>query len=165
MILCKENPKASENRKKSGEARRGKALSEDRRLRMSEAVQRKVQDGTWHVSFSKSRTHDYNGIKLYGMWEVKYAQWLDANQIKWRRPTEKFAYEFEGKIRYYTPDFYLEDANLYVEVKGYKTPKDEAKWRDFPLTLKVIQGKDLVAMGLLRDDEVKDLRIGSSTAS
>lgn len=37
---------------------------------------------------------------------------------------------------------------MYVEVKGWKTSKDEAKWAAFPRTLIVLSGTDLQKLGL-----------------
>ena len=47
--------------------------------------------------------------------------------------------------RYYTPDFYLPDEDIYIEIKGYKTIKDEAKWSQFPIDkrLKVLFDKGI----------------------
>lgn len=119
------------------------------REKVRKTVMERVRNGTWHNSFSKSRTHIYKGIKLYGKWEVAYAMWLDDNDIEWRRPKESFVYEFGGSDHRYTPDFYLIQEGVYVEVKGYKTEKDEAKWSQFPLKLKVLMGEDLHEMGLI----------------
>jgi hypothetical protein len=160
--LCFQNPKRNQNldnRKKASTGRRGSPLSEEHKEKLSRRIQEKVQEGTWHLSFSKSRTHEYKGIKLHGMWEVKYAKFLDEQGIKWRRPTEKFKYSFEGKDSYYTPDFFLIEQNLYIEIKGYKVLRDEAKWSQFPLNLKVITGKDLIELGLLENKDVKDIPI------
>ena len=43
------------------------------------------------------------------------------------QPINHFSYEFKG-AREYFPDFYLPEHDAYVEVKGYKTDKDSAKW-------------------------------------
>lgn len=68
----------------------------------------------------------------------------------WQRCKESFGYEFENKKRKYTPDFYLPESNEYVEVKGYKTEKDLAKWSQFPPNkkLKVLMKEELLALGL-----------------
>lgn len=160
--FCDENPKKDQNLeriKKANENRRGTPLSEEHKEKLSHTIQKKVRDGAWHLSFSRSRTHDYNGIKLHGSWEVKYANFLDENKISWRRPTEKFKYTFEGKDSYYTPDFFLIEENVYIEIKGYKVSRDEAKWSQFPLKLKILTGKDLIELGLLGKEEVKDISI------
>jgi hypothetical protein len=105
-------------------------------IAVSKTVNQKVKDGSWHTSLAKNLHYNYNGIDLHGSWEFLYAKWLDENQIKWRRPKESFPYNFENKERKYTPDFYLIDSNEYIEIKGFKTLKDEAKWSQFPKNLK-----------------------------
>jgi hypothetical protein len=116
---------------------------------VSKTVNEKIKNDDWHVSFAHARIIEYKGIKFHGSWEVAFAKYLDENETKWRRPTEKFEYEFEGKKRYYTPDFYLIDEKKYIEIKGYPTDKDRAKWKFFPLDLQVIYGKELFALGLI----------------
>ena len=126
--------------------------------KISRTVSDKVKNGTWHYSFSRVRSHVFNSkfageVSLMGMWEYKYAEYLDANNINWRRPAEKFPYKFSGLKSgsgYYTPDFYLIDENVYIEVKGYETSKDRAKWEYFPKHLKhrVLRKKDLESLGI-----------------
>lgn len=118
--------------------------------RISKTINKKVADGTWHTSLARHMHIDYNGVDLHGTWELKYAQYLDANGIKWKRNTDSFQYEFNGKIRKYTPDFYLPDSDVYVEIKGYKTEKDDAKWKHFPShrTLIVLMREQLLSLGI-----------------
>lgn len=124
---------------------------------ISKTITKKIKNGTWHNSFSKSRTHEYNNQKFYGTWELNYAKWLDENKIKWRKVTETFQYEFEGKKRRYTPDFYLIDEQCYIEIKGYETDKDRAKWKQFPFKLKILKGKELKDLGIIKN--FKDLKL------
>lgn len=121
----------------------------ENRVKLSQTVSSKVKSGTWHVSLAKNMHIEYHGVDLHGMWELKYAQYLDAHEIKWLRPTIKFPYTFDGKLRHYTPDFYLVDEDLYIEIKGYKTDKDEAKWSQFPNKLQVYFEKDLIELGVI----------------
>lgn len=125
-----------------------KKLSES----ISKTVYKKIEDGTWHNSFSKSRTHEYNGMKFYGTWELKYAKYLDENFIKWIKNKDKFKYFFDNKNRTYTPDFYLFGSDCYIEIKGYETEKDRAKWNQFPKNKKlvVLKGKELFNMGIIK---------------
>lgn len=51
--------------------------------------------------------------------------------IKWNRNKNRFSYIYENKERFYTPDFYIESIDAYVEVKGYETEKDKSKWKQF----------------------------------
>jgi PAB1-binding protein PBP1 len=52
------------------------------------------------------------------------------------------------KNRKYTPDFYLTESDEYIEIKGYKTEKDKAKWSQFPKNKKLI---------VLTASELKDI--------
>ena len=58
------------------------------------------------------------------------------------RPNKGFNYTWNGN-RTYFPDFYLPSLNLYVEVKGYETERDTAKWSQFPKKLFVIKAKEI----------------------
>lgn len=160
-VFCPLNPKRNSTIEKVSIASSLRTQSDETKKRTSLTIRKKVENGEWHYSFSKSRTHEYNGVKFHGQWEVKYAKYLDENNIKWRRPTEKFQYEFEEKKRYYTPDFFLIDSNEYIEIKGYATDKDFAKWKKFPLTLSVITGEMLVDMGILQEKEIRRIKCKS----
>lgn len=124
-------------------------ISDDTRRRISHTVNKRIENGTWHVSLAKNMWKTYKGVKFHGTWEVEYAKWLDENNKPWRRPTESFQYEFQGKKRRYTPDFYLLNEQTYVEIKGYETEKDVAKWSQFPLKLKVLKEDELKKMGII----------------
>jgi hypothetical protein len=134
----------------------GKSKNNDKRLKklsdkLSKIVSEKVKNGTWHYSFSKVRTHEYNSktngvVKLMGSWELKFAKWLDENNINWKQNKDKFYYEFAELKQghgYYVPDFYLIDRNEYIEIKGYETEKDRAKWKWFPHKLTVLKREQL----------------------
>jgi hypothetical protein len=83
-----------------------------------------------------------DGIKLQGQWEVDFYLWAKEEGLNPRRPTEAFKYEWNGE-RWYHPDFYIESKDLYVEVKGYETDRDRAKWRDFPRKLRIIKEAEI----------------------
>ena len=97
---------------------------------------------TWYESKIAGR------VFLDSSWELEYAKYLDKNNIKWTRNLTKFSYIWEGINRYYIPDFYIEEHDFYVEVKGYKTEKDEGKWKYFPHKLKVLFLNELKDLGL-----------------
>lgn len=134
----------------------GKTKYTDQRLKksankLSKTICKKVKEGTWHYSFSKVRTYEYhskfNGtVKVMGSWELEYVKYLDNNNIKWKHNKNKFYYEFNGLKSgrgYYIPDFYLIDENLFIEIKGYETEKDRAKWEWFPYKLKILKKEHL----------------------
>ena len=120
-------------------------------IKISNTVREKVKNGTWHTSLAKKMHHNYNGVDLHGKWELNYAKWLDLNNIRWERCKQQFIYNFENKVRYYTPDFYLPDKNEYIEIKGYKTLKDVSKWDQFPIDKKliVLMQKDLKRLAII----------------
>ncbi len=136
-----------EIRKKHSDAirRRSKDFTKAVGKKVSKTIMKKVADGTWHTSLAKHMHINYKGVNLHGSWEYKYAQYLDSLNINWIRNTDSFTYEFDGKLRNYTPDFYLPDSDKYIEIKGYKTKKDDAKWSQFPKhrTLEILLKEDL----------------------
>jgi len=154
---CDMNPKKPLTKEKILSKQIGRPLSEKHRASIASTVSKRIESDSWHLSFSKSRTHEYKGVKFHGLWEVKFAMNLDDKNVEWRRPTEKFQYIFEGKTRNYTPDFWVPELESYVEIKGYTTLKDEAKWSQFPLKLIVLKGEDLIHLGILADNEVKKM--------
>ena len=91
----------------------------------------------------RCKTYEIDGIKLKGSWEVKYYLYCKENKIKTERPTVGFTYFWEGKNRTYYPDFYHSDHNTYVEIKGYETERDQAKWNKFPETLLIFKEKEI----------------------
>ncbi len=146
---CLLNPNSAATRAKIAQALTGRPLSATHREVVSRTAKTRIAAGTWHNSFSRARIHEYKGVRLYGLWEVAYAKHLDATGVEWRRPSESFPYQHEGTEHRYTPDFYLPATDEYIEVKGWPTTKDRAKWAQFPGKLRVLYGKDLYQMGLI----------------
>lgn len=153
--LAKQGKTYSENCKAGlHKDRRGSNNSSSRqevRDKISATCLEKSKQGKWHKSIAKNLHYNYNGIDLDGSWELAYAKWLDANNIKWLRPSIRFEYTYDNEVHYYTPDFYLVDTDEYIEIKGYKTKKDSAKWKCFPAdkTLKVLFEKDLKELNII----------------
>lgn len=108
-------------------------------------------EGRWHKSLAKDMHYSYNGVDLDGTWELSYAIYLDENKILWNRCSERFPYEMDGKVHFYTPDFYLIESDIYVEIKGYQTDKDILKWSQFPKDKKlvILKYKELKELGVL----------------
>lgn len=75
-------------------------------------------------------------VKVQGTWEKRVAEWLTENGVRW----ERRRLHFLGH-RQYTPDFYLIDHDVYVEVKGF--------WRD----------RDIYKMYLVLDEHDVDIRV------
>lgn len=71
---------------------------------------------------NRSQWYEVSGIKVQGTWERDFAIRLNDLNIKWSRPHLKF----KGHRRY-TPDFYLDDLDIYVEIKGFMRDRDKRK--------------------------------------
>ena len=71
-------------------------------------------------------------VKMDSTWEVACASKLDMLGVRWDRDkTIRLNYLTRGKRkRYYIPDFYLPDYDLYIEVKGYWTDAAKHKMND-----------------------------------
>ncbi len=98
-----------------------------------------------YTSSNRGRTKqiEYKGIKFQGSWELDFYKWCENNTVLCIRNTEGFRYTWKGE-RTYFPDFYLPEQDTYVEVKGYKTDRDTAKWNQFPKRLLKILKEDII---------------------
>ena len=61
-----------------------------------------------------------------GLWEYNVALKLNELNILWIR-NQYLNYFIDGVKKIYNPDFYLQDSNEYIEVKGYFSDKDKIK--------------------------------------
>jgi hypothetical protein len=142
---------SNETRIKLSKANKSKSAEQRKEIAktISETVTKKLHAGTWHT-FRDCPDYHYKGHILNGSWELKYAQYLDAKNIKWLRCKTSFPYIYEDKVKRYTPDFYLIETEEYIEIKGYKTEKDDAKWSQFPkdLKLRVLFKEELKILGI-----------------
>lgn len=109
--------------------------------RMKQAVNEHPES---YTSSNRGRTKQiiYNDIKFQGQWELDFYMWCETNSISVIRPTKWFDYKWNGN-RKYNPDFYLPDLDVYVEVKGYETDRDQAKWNHFPDSLCIIKSVEI----------------------
>jgi len=122
-------------------------ILEKHRCSMKRAVENNPES---YSSSNRGRTKQIivDGIKLQGQWEVDFYNWAKTQGLNPKRPTESFTYEWNGS-RSYFPDFYIESLDMYVEVKGYETDRDRAKWLTFPKKLRII-----------KEAEIKQIRQG-----
>ena len=101
----------------------GRGMSEDQKNKLSIEQSLRNRGG-------KAKWFDYNGIKVQGTWELRFAKKLDELGIEWRKPTvnaECFEYIWDGKTRHYTPDFYIPSIDRYIEIKGFWWGRDKEK--------------------------------------
>ena len=79
----------------------------------------------------KTLTSNQIGLK-YGFrsgLEISISEELDANKVKYKYEKVKLTYVKPQKAHTYTPDFYLEALDFYIETKGLFTSADRQKMR------------------------------------
>lgn len=134
QLLNLEKPVVSdETRIKLSIANKGRTWSEEKRKVHSEIMKRVVRENPDSYSSSnvngRVRHIKYKDIMLDSKWEVIVAKFLDEHNIKWSRPSNSFEYFWNNSYHSYYPDFYLEDYDTYIEVKGYVRDRDYYKWK------------------------------------
>jgi len=128
----------------------GKHLSEEHRKKISESNIGKPPSE--RIGYGKGSYYDSSlqgKIWLRSSYELKFAEWLDRNNILWLYEIQTFDL---GNTTY-TPDFYLPTCNMFIEVKGYMKKESQDKINKFldnynEETLKILYKKDLVKLGI-----------------
>jgi len=93
--------------------------------------------------------------KFHSSWELKFAEYLDRNNVDWSSGDKRFYYADDEDIkRCYWPDFYLKDSDSYIEIKGYFRDKDKRKMEiikeTYPkINLEILRRNDLEKIGVL----------------
>ena len=139
-------PLTDSGREKIRETNRKRVWTDESRLKHSESMKLAVVNNPEsYTSTHMNRTKRcvYEGIKFDSSWELDFYKWCRMNGIECTKNTIGFKYEWNG-IRTYFPDFYLPGKDEYVEIKGYKTDRDSAKWDQFPQKLRIILKEDII---------------------
>lgn len=110
---------------------------------MARAVKENPDSYTKNNVCGRVKILEYNGVKLKGQWELRTAKWLDSKKVKWDTEVHPQTYVWNGSDHKYYPDFYLKEYDVYIEVKGYKTDRDDAKWSQFNGTLVIVDKKNI----------------------
>lgn len=152
---------SSETRKKLSEALKGKSTGKAktveaellRRSRISATMKKNPNAGGLREGSGRGKKQWYESkiagkVYLRSTWELEYVKYLDKNNINWKQNLIKFPYEWQNKVHYYIPDFYLIDTNEFIEVKGYKRDQDNFKWKNFPYKLSILMYDELKNLGL-----------------
>lgn len=93
--------------------------------------------------FSESAGH----ISVDGTWEITFCQFADALKLQWHRNKKRFSYiKPDGTHSTYQPDFFVDSWGIYVEVKGYETKLDHAKWSQFNEPLLILRKTEIGKM-------------------
>ena len=78
----------------------------------------------------KSKWYVVNGQLVQGTWERNLALKMEELSIKWTKlktGKDVWPYVIDGKLKHYTPDFYLTEFDLYLDPKGYWWGDDQEK--------------------------------------
>ena len=78
----------------------------------------------------RCKWYEVSGQKVQGTWERDFAVRLDEMGIAWKKITQKkdtLQYTMNDKTRHYSPDFYLEEFDTYIEIKGRWWGDDKKK--------------------------------------
>ena len=123
----------------------------ERRRKISEKMKSNPAAGGYRIGSGVGKGGWYNSsiagrVYLDSSFEMRVGECLDSNGITWERNKEKFSYFYDGNFHNYTPDFKIE--GTFVEVKGFITDKDKAKWEFFPHKLILLKESDIIEMEL-----------------
>lgn len=90
-------------------------IQEKRKQRAAEGLRQTLWGRT------RSLPTTYSGIKFRSRTEARFAEWCDSVGWNWVYEPCVFRYDDkDGKVRRYTPDFYIFHEDLYVELKGWE---------------------------------------------
>jgi len=100
-----------------------------------------------------------NVVSMRSRWEVAFAEYLNENQKTWQYESRTFNLS-DGSA--YTPDFYIEDDDEYIEIKGWFTSKHRNRIANFRkqhpnIKLTVLQKKNLQYLGIDLDRDLPGL--------
>lgn len=132
--------------KRSEKASEARWLKPDAKEKASIAMKKAVENNPEsYTSSNRGRVKqvEYNGLKFHGNWELKFYKYCKSNHIKCERLSQSFPYNWKKSSHSYFPDFYLPEYDVWVEVKGYKTERDDAKWSQFPFKHVVIMKNEI----------------------
>lgn len=97
----------------------------------SENAKRKIsQFQSINNTGGKCKWFKVAGQNVQGTWERDIALKFEELGIEWKKLKtlqHTFDYVMDDKIRCYTPDFYLPEYDLYLEVKGRRWGRDREK--------------------------------------
>ncbi len=135
--IMKNKPKSKEWRKRISQT----ILKNNTTKGKNNGMFGKVTHGKWGK---------YKGINMRSSWEIKYAKFLDKHNYKWKYESKTF----DLGDTTYTPDFYLPEKDMYIEVKGYWRDDAKKKFKRFKKeypkeNIKILDKNKLENMGVL----------------
>lgn len=101
-------------------------------------------------------------VKVQGSWELKYAEFLNKNNINWIRDRKiNLRYKKSDNDYYHTyyPDFYLPDTEEFIEIKGYYWKSRDGRVDDKTKMKKIIEQNKELKIVVLEKNDLKQLGI------
>lgn len=153
----KNDPRCAHNietKKKIAKTSLNRRHTPETKKKMSEQKKKLYASG-WEATAGRCPKYDYNSpiagqIKVDGSWELIFCQYADMMKFTWERNQKRFPYiKPNGQKSTYQPDFYIHELKSYIEVKGYETKLDKAKWSQFPEKLIILRKKEIKTIGKL----------------
>lgn len=152
------NPmKSIENRERQASAM--KDMPDVMRKRIGQSVSRAWREGKFdgaavgRCKWYAYRHSDGTTRKVQGVWELAFCKWLDDQGLAFTAHRGWIAYETkDGRKRYWYPDFWVDEWDAYVDVKGDYFA-DPEKFRcvrrsNKGLRIKILKRKDLERLGV-----------------
>ena len=129
----------------------GKFHTKQTKQKMSNSANQRANRGWSHCKYFEVFNPTTNEIvKVQGTWQLKYAEYLNQNNISWirsRKVNLKYRLHQDDYLHTYYPDFYLPDSDQYIEIKGRYQQEHKIKMK------KVIQqNNDKIIIMLFKQD-------------
>lgn len=140
-----------ETRQKLSDTGTGRKHTEESLAKIRKCMQRAVKENpdSYAGGYNRGRVKSLicsNGFNVLGGWEQTFVEFCLSNNIQIQQPNTGFSYEWNGS-RTYFPDFYLPESNMWIEVKGYETERDKAKWESMinvhKKNLNIVKSKEI----------------------
>lgn len=81
--------------------------------------------GNWYICKDGSK------VWMRSSWEIKFAIYLDKNNIEWIYEPKAFPIFFNNKEGTYSPDFFIVKENYFIEIKGWWRDDAKIKYESF----------------------------------
>lgn len=94
--------------------------------------------GGYRPGGGRGKSGWYKGYWCDSSYELAYVMYNLDHDIPFKRNDKGFSYTYNDSTHQYFPDFI--EGNIFIEIKGYITDTDLAKFKYFPTTLKILYG-------------------------
>ena len=105
----------------------GKKLSKETKEKLSLATSKNRKGGYKRIPYIYYQRKDGKKITLRGSLELRFANFLDKNNIEWEYQNRISYIDNEGIKRHCLPDFYITHLDKYIDTKGFLTDQFSEK--------------------------------------